>query len=389
MNNFIYDVPTKIYFGSDQLENLGKELALLGKRVLLTYGGGNIKRSGLYERVVKQINDAGLEFFELSGIEPNPRHTTVNKGAEICKKEKIDVLLAVGGGSVIDCTKVIGAAALYEGDSWDLVTGNKQGRGCLPIITVLTLAATGTEMNYNAVISNMETNDKIGMKYPPMRPKVSFLDPKNTFTVDNYQTACGGADILSHIFETYFNIKEGSFMTDKVMEGLMKTVIKYVPIALKNPTDYEARANIMWASSWALNGFICGGNKQLWSCHAIEHQLSAYYDITHGLGLAIITPRWMEYVLDGKNVDKFYQFGINVFDIDKNLPQMTVAKLAITKLSDFLYKECNLASTLTEIGIGVEHIEIMANKAADLGKLQHTFRPLNAADVANILKNCL
>ena len=389
MNNFIYDVPTKIYFGTNQLVSLGKELAKFGKKVLLVYGGGNIKRSGLYQKVVNEIERAGLELFELSGIEPNPRHTVVNKGAEICKKEKIDMLLAVGGGSVIDCAKVIGATALYDGDCWDLVTNKAQSKGCLPIITVLTLAATGTEMNFNAVISNMDTNDKIGMKFPPMRPKVSFLDPSSTFTVDKYQTACGGADILSHIFENYFNIKEGSYMTDTIMEGLMRTVLKYVPIALKQPDNYEARANIMWTSSWALNGFICGGNKQLWSCHAIEHQLSAYYDITHGLGLAIITPRWMKYVLDDKNVSKFYQFGVNVFDIDKNLPPTKVAEMAINKLSDFFYKECNLPSTLTEIGIGKEKIAIMANKAAELGNLQHTFKPLNGLDVENILSNCL
>lgn len=389
MNNFIYDIPTKIYFGKNQLSSLGQELSKYGSKVLLTYGGGSIKKTGLYDKVVLEIKKAGLKLYELDGIEPNPRHTTVNKGADICKKEKIDVLIAVGGGSVIDCTKMIAAAAFYDGDCWDIITNKAQATNCLPIMTVLTLSATGTEMNFNAVISNMDTNDKIGIKFPPMRPKVSYLDPTNTFTVNKYQTAYGGADILSHIIECYFNMDEGSFMLDTVMEGLMKTVIKYVPIALIEPDNYEARANIMWASSWALNGFINGGNTQAWSCHAIEHQLSAYYDITHGLGLAIVTPRWMKYVLDERTVSKFYQFGVNVFDIDKKLPQMEVANLAIKKFSDFLYKECKIASTLTEIGIDSENIDIMANKAATLGGLQYAFRPLNTADVKTILQNCL
>lgn len=389
MNNFIYDIPTKVYFGKGQLGNLGQELAKLGSRVLLTYGGGTIKKTGLYDKVVREIEKAGLKYFELDGIEPNPRHTTVNKGADICKRENIDVLLAVGGGSVIDCTKMIGVAALYEGDCWDIVTDKVQGKGCLPIVTVLTLSATGTEMNFNAVISNIQTNDKIGIKYPPMRPKVSFLDPTNTFTVNKYQTACGGADICSHIMENYFNIKEGSYMLDTVMEGLMKTVIKYVPIALKEPSNYEARANIMWASSWALNGFINGGNMQAWTCHAIEHQLSAYYDITHGLGLAIITPRWMEYVLDESTVRKFYQFGVNVFDIDKNLPHMEVAKKAIELFRNFLFNICGLASTLTAICIDETNFDAMANKAATMGYLQYAFKPLTGYDVKKILQNSL
>lgn len=389
MNNFIYDIPTKVYFGTDYITNLGKELANFGKNVLLVYGGGSIKKSGLYDTVVQQIKSANLSLYELSGVEPNPRHTTVNKGAKMCRQHNIDVVLAVGGGSVIDCAKVIGTAAYYDGDSWDLVTHKVAGERCLPIVTVLTLSATGSEMNFSAVISNMDTNDKIGYKFPPTRPKVSFLDPTLTFTVDRYQTACGSADILSHIFEVYFNKNENSFLMDTFMEGLMKTVIKYTPIALKQPKNYEARANIMWASSWAINGLIYGGNTQLWSCHAIEHQLSAYYDITHGLGLAIITPRWMEHVLDDSTVAKFYQFGTNVFGIDKDLPPMEVATKAIDALKQFLYKDCGLASTLTEVGIDHKNIGIMAEKAARLGNLHQTFSPLSSADVASILKNSL
>lgn len=386
--NFIYDIPTKVYFGENQLSYLGEELKKYGNRVLLTYGGGSIKKIGLYDKIVKEIKQAGLELFEFGGIEPNPRHTSINAAAQICKKEKIDVLLAVGGGSTIDATKVIGAAAFYDGDCWDLVTKQAKVTNCLPIITVLTLAATASEMNGTAVISNLEVQDKKGIKSPLMLPKVSFLDPTNTYTVNAYQTACGSADILSHIFEIYFNIKEDMYMLDTIMEGLMKTVLKYAPIALKEPENYEARSNLMWASSWALNGFIRCGKTQSWSCHAMEHQLSAYYDITHGLGLAILTPRWMEYVLDETTVSKFYQFGINVFDLDKKLPQMEVAKKAIQLLADFLFKELKLNKTLSEIGIDDSKFEIMAQKACG-GAVIPAFKPLDQKDIVKIYKMCL
>lgn len=386
--NFIYDIPTKVYFGENQLSHLGGELKKYGNRVLLTYGGGSIKRNGLYDKVAQEIKKAGLTLFEFGGIEPNPRHTSINAAAEICKKEKIDVLLAVGGGSTIDATKVISAASYYDGDSWDLVTQKAPITDCLPIITILTLAATGSEMNGTAVISNLETNDKKGIKSSKMLPKVSFLDPTNTYTVNAYQTACGSADILSHLFEIYFNQKEEMYMLDSISESLMKTVLKYAPVALKEPTNFEARANLMWASSWALNGFVRCGKMQEWSCHAMEHQLSAYYDITHGLGLAILTPRWMEYVLDETTASKFYQFGTNVFEIDKNLPQMEVAKKAIEKLSNFLFNQLGLNRTLSEINIDNSNFKIMAQKACR-GDVIQGFKPLHAEDIEKIYEMCL
>lgn len=388
MNNFIYDVPVKVYFGKDQLGNLGEELKKYGKRVLLTYGGGSIKKIGLYDKVVAEIKKAGLELFELSGIEPNPRVTSVNKGADICKKEKIDVLLAVGGGSTIDATKFIGAATFYDGDAWDILTEKAPVTNCLPIVTVLTLAATGSEMDPGGVISNLETKDKIGYMHPMLLPKVSFLDPTNTFTVSQYQTACGSADIMSHIIEVYFNMNQDLYMLDCVAEGLMKTVIKYTPIAMKEPENYEARANLMWASSWAINGFIDGGKRQAWSCHPIEHEVSAIYDITHGLGLAILTPRWMEYTLDETTVSKFYQFGCNVFGIDKDMQPMAVAKKSIEMLSDFFFNTLGLKSTFTEIDIDDTNFSIMAEKACR-GRVLPGFKRLNQQDIENIFKMCL
>lgn len=388
MNSFVYDIPTKVYFGENQLGHLGEELSKYGKKVLMTYGGGSIKKSGLYDKVVVEIKKAGLELFELSGIEPNPRVSSVNAGAKICKEEGIDVLLAVGGGSVIDCTKYIGAAAFYDGDAWDILEQKTDVTKCLPVLDILTLAATGSEMDCGGVISNPETKDKIGLMFPVMQPKVSFLDPTLTYTVSQYQTACGSSDMLSHIIEVYFNMNKDLYMLDTVMEGLMKTIIRYTPIAMKEPDNYEARANLMWASSWAINGFVNGGKQQAWSCHPIEHEVSAIYDITHGLGLAILTPRWMEYCLDETTVSKYYQFGCNVFGLDPKMEPMEVAKKSIELLSDFLYNTLGLKSTFTELGIDDKNFEIMAEKSVEIGGLKYAFKPLTKEDVVKIFEMC-
>lgn len=388
MNNFVYDIPTKVYFGENQLGNLGPELAKFGKRVLLTYGGGSIKKTGLYDKVITEIKKAGLELFELNGIEPNPRVSSVNAGAAICKKEHIDVLLAVGGGSVIDCTKYIGAAAFYDGDAWDILLQKFNVTRCIPIVTVLTLSATGSEMDCGGVISNPETHDKIGLLFPPMQPKVSFLDPTNTYTVNAYQTACGSADIFSHIVEVYFNMDQDLQMLDGFAETLLKTVIKYAPVAMKDPTDYEARANLMWTSSWAINGFINGGKRQEWSCHPMEHEISAIYDITHGLGLAILTPRWMKYTLDKTTASKFYQYGVNVFGLDPALPQMEVAEKSIRLTGEFLSKTLGLKSRLSELGIDLKNFALMAKKACG-GKVLEGFKPLAQKDIEKIFEMCL
>lgn len=389
MYNFVYDIPTKIYFGDNQLSHLGEELKKYGKRVLLCYGGGSIKKIGLYDKIVAEIEKAGLELFELNGIEPNPRITSVNKGAKICKESHIDVLLAVGGGSVIDCTKFIGAGAFYNGDAWDLVTRKAPITNCLPIVSILTLAATGSEMDCGGVISNLDTNDKIGMGAPCMRPKVSFLNPRDTFSVSEYQTACGSSDIMSHIIETYFNPSGSMYMLDTFMEGMLKTVVKYAPIAIKEPNNEEARANLMWTSSWAINDFISSCQSCNWTCHSIEHQLSAYYDITHGLGLAIVTPRWMRYILDEDNAQRFRNFAVEVFGIDKNLDNMIAAQKGIEALEDFLFNKLNLTSTLTELGIDSTHFESMAKKACGKSGVLKGYKHLNVEDVINIYNMCL
>ena len=390
INDFIYNIPVKIYFGRDQMKNLGTELKKYGKRVLMTYGGGSIKKIGLYDRVVKEIKDAGLELFELSGIEPNPRIDSVRKGAQMCKEHNIDVLLAVGGGSTIDATKFMAAGACVDHDPWDFLDLSKRSpiKQALPIVSILTLSATGSEMDCGGVISNPETQDKIGRLSPAMLPKASFLDPTNTFTVSPYQTACGSADMLSHIFEVYFNMDQDMYMLDCFMEGMIKTIIKYAPIAMREPENYEARANLMWTSSWAINGFIDGGKRQAWSCHPMEHELSAIYDITHGLGLAILTPRWMEYCLDETTVSKYVQFGTNVFGIDPSLAPMDIAHQAIEKLSDFLFNTLKLKRTFPEVGIDRTHFAIMAKKSVG-GDTLPGFKPLKQKDVENIFEMCM
>lgn len=387
--NFIYHAPTKVYFGENKLSNLSPELKQFGNKILLVYGGGSIKKIGLYDKVLKELNDAGLTVFELSGIEPNPNVTSLNEGAAICKKEKVDVILAVGGGSTIDASKGIASATFYDGDAWDLCNGTAKTEQFLPIVAILTLAATGSEMDGGAVISNKITHEKKGLGADGLKPKVAFLDPTITYSVNKFQTACGSVDIMSHLFDTaYFAFDNDLELLDSFMEAQLRTIIKYAPIAQNEPDNYDARANLMWASSLALNGLLQGGKQVFPCCHWMEHELSAYYDITHGLGLAIVTPRWMKYVLSEKTAPKFYQFGVNVFGIDSTLDEMTVAEKSIEMLSDFFFKTLGLQSTLSEIGIDETHFDAMAQSACMGGSLPGIM-PLNKEDIMAIYKMCL
>lgn len=389
MNSFIYDIPTRVYFGENQLGHLGAELRKFGRRVLLTYGGGSIKRSGLYDRVVAELQAADMEIFELSGIEPNPRIDSVRAGVKICKEQQIDVLLAVGGGSTIDATKFMAAGACVEHDAWEFFGANaKPIERALPIVTILTLSATGSEMDTGGVISNLETGDKLGRLAPALLPRVSFLDPTLTYSVSKYQTACGAVDIMSHIIEVYFNTQKDLYMLDCAMEGMLKTVVKYAPIAVREPENYEARANLMWCSSWAINGFINGGKRKAWSCHPMEHELSAVYDITHGLGLAILTPRWMRYCLDDTNVGRYVSFGVNVFGIDPTLAPMEIAEESIKRLEHLFFEELGLQRTFTEVGIKREDFALMARKACRYGDIKG-FKTLTPEDVEHIFEMCV
>lgn len=391
MNSFIFANPTKVYFGKDQLVHLGEEVSRFGKKVLLAYGGGSIKRIGLYDKVTAELAKAGMTVFELAGVEPNPHHTTVNNGAEICKREGIDVVLAVGGGSTIDACKAIAATARYEGtDSWDLVTGKASVKKTLPIVTVLTLAATGSEMDGGCVISNVEKNEKLGYFPPNAYPRVSFLDPTNTFTVSPYQTASGSADIMSHIFDmAYFGNSDEMDMLRRIQEEVLSTVVKFAPVAVKDGSNYEARANLMWAASWALNGFLYDGIVQDVVCHQMEHELSAFYDITHGHGLAILTPRWLAYVLNEETAPIIKRFGERVMGVDPSLGPMDGAKAAIAALEKFLFETLGLKSRLSDLGIDDRNFAAMAKKACGAkGKIE-SFTTLTPADVEAIFRMCL
>lgn len=392
MQDFTFQNPVKIHFGHGKLDRLGDELKKYGKRVLLTYGGGSIKRIGLYDRVVHAVREAGMELFELPGIEPNPRIGSVREGARLCKEHHIDVLLAVGGGSTIDCTKWIAAAACVDHDAWDFFDYDKWApvEKALPIVSILTLSATGSEMDSGGVISNPETDDKRGRLSPLLFPKVSFLDPTLTYTVSPYQTACGSADIFSHLMEVYFTTDSSMFLLDTFIEGMMRTVIRYAPVAMREPDNYEARANLMWASSWAINGLVGCDKPQAWSCHPMEHELSAVYDITHGHGLAILSPRWLEYCMSDETTPKIAQFGINVFGIEPTMPQSEIALRAIDALAHFLFDTLGLKRTLPDLGIDESHFDSMAYKSVlpYKGTLPG-FRTLSKEDVVKIYKMCM
>ncbi len=390
MGNFIYDIPTKVYFGENVIEgNLAKEINNYGNSVLLVYGKDTIKKTGLYDKIINELQNANIKVYEYFGIEANPRHTDINNASKLCKENDVDVLLAVGGGSVIDSSKLISAGKYYDGDVWNLVLKKDQVTKTMPLITVLTISAAGSEMNDTAVISNKDTLEKKGLKNSLFLPKVSFLDPTITYSVNKYQTACGSYDILSHIIETYFAKNKGLYMFDSLMESLMKTVIKYSKIAYNEPNNYEARANLMWSSSWAINGFLrIDKMPNVWVGHLIEHQLSAFYDVTHGLGLAIILPKYLRSILNENTVDRFYNFGVNVWDIDKNLPKMEVAEKAIDCLENFAYKDLKLTSNLKELNIDDSHFEEMANRICSKGPVEALVN-MDKEAILNILNRCL
>lgn len=384
MYNFTYDIGTIVHFGKGQIEKLPAAVKEYGTKVLLTYGGGSIKKNGVYDAVVKGFQENGIEWVELSGIDPNPRITSVREGAKICKEQGIEAIVAVGGGSTIDCSKAIACGAFYEGDPWDLWTGAAPIEKALPLLSVLTLSATGSEMDTGGVITNLDTNDKIGHGEPILRPKVSILDPTYTYTVSKYQTAAGTADIISHILEVYFSKETDFYLNDRFCEALLKTAIHYGKIAIDEPENYEARANLMWTSSLAINDMIASGKACAWSVHPMEHELSAFFDITHGVGLAILTPAWMEFVLSEATVDKFVEYAKNVFDIPvEGRDKFSVAHDAIEATRN-VFIEMGIPTRLSEVGIKEDTLETMANKL----DIPDAYVPLTSQDVLAIYKAC-
>lgn len=384
MKNFDYSIGTTVFFGKDQIEKLGAAVKRHASSVLLV-SGKTMYKTGIYENIAGQFRELGIRWIEFSDIEPNPRITSVAKGADLCKQNQVESIVAVGGGSVIDCAKAIAAAAKYEGDPWDLVLDPSKISSVLPVFTVSTFAATGSEMDPVAVISNNDTNQKLGLGHPDMRPRYTVLDPTYTFSLPKFQTASGAADIFSHICEVYFSMDEDAYMLDRVSEALLKTCIKYGPVALSEPDNYVARANLLWASEWAINGFISlGKQRAAWSIHSLQHPIGGVYNITHGAGLAVLTPHWMRYVLSDDTVGKLAEYGVNVWDIDKNQEPYKIANEAIDKTEQFFFESLELPRTLRELGVSDKNnFEKMADMAVANG-LAHAYVPLTKQDAVKL-----
>lgn len=386
MENYVHAIPTEMLFGKDQIENLPDVLNRFGSKVLLVYGGGSIKKIGLYDKIMSLLKD--FMVVECGGIEPNPRLESVVRGIELCKEHQIDVILAVGGGSTIDASKAMAVGVFYEGDYWEMIKKSQRGRKALPLVDVLTLSATGSEFDGGGVITNMATHEKIGASFT--YPAVSICDPTYTFSVSSYQTAAGSADIMSHIMEGYFSRTDDVDLSDGIAEVVLKSVIKNLPIALKQPDHYSARGNLMMASSVACSNIPEYGKKSTgWACHAMEHELSAYYDITHGVGLAILTPRWMRFILakDPSVTHRFVKFAKNVWGIDGE-DENEVALKGIEALEDF-FKSVGIPMTLSELNIDDQYFEAMAEHCNATGKLLKAYVPLTNDDIVNIYKMCL
>ena len=387
MQNFDYMTPTRLIFGRDAIAKLPEVMTRFGKKILLTYGGGSIKKIGLYQKVLEMLK--GYDIVELPGIQPNPKYDpSVLDGVRLCKEHNVDVILSVGGGSVLDCSKAIAAGAKYDGDPWDLISYKVKAKAALPIVDIITLAATGSEYDCGGVISRTETNDKIGYIDPLLFPVVSILDPVYTFTVSKKQTAAGIADAMNHTIEQYF-VEDSTLLNDGFCESMLRSLMINGRKCLENPEDYTARAEMMLACTYGCNGILALGNSYSgWPCHGIEHALSAYYDITHGEGLAIITPRWMRHILNERTIDRFVKYGINVFGIDPTLPKQEIAGKAIDATYEF-FQSINIPMHLREVGIDDSRIDEMAHHIAVNEGLDKAYAPLTEQDIKEILLESL
>lgn len=387
MQHFDYMTPTRLIFGRDAIAKLPEVMTQFGKKILLTYGGGSIKKIGLYQKVLEMLK--GYDIVELPGIQPNPKYDpSVLDGVRLCKEHNVDVILSVGGGSVLDCSKAIAAGAKYDGDPWDLISYKVKAKAALPIVDILTLAATGSEYDCGGVISRTETNDKIGYIDPLLFPVVSILDPVYTFTVSKKQTAAGIADAMNHTIEQYF-VEDSTLLNDGFCESMLRSLMTNGRKCLENPEDYTARAEMMLACTYGCNGILALGNSYSgWPCHGIEHALSAYYDITHGEGLAIITPRWMRHILSERTIDRFVKYGINVFGIDPTLPKQEIAGKAIDATYEF-FESINIPMHLHDVGIDDSRIDEMAHHIAINEGLDKAYAPLTEQDIKEILLESL
>lgn len=386
MDNFTFHNPTKIIFGKATENKVGAEVKRYSQKVLLCYGGGSIKRTGLYDRVINSLKENNIEYFEISGVKPNPRLSLVKEGIKLCREKNINFILAVGGGSVIDTAKAIAVGVPYEGDVWDFYVGKARVKAALPVGTILTIPAAGSEASNSSVITNEEGWYKKGLTTDYIYPVFSILNPELTYTLPAYQTACGAADMMAHIMERYFTNTDNVELTDRLCEATLKTIINNVPKAIEDPEDYNSRAEIMWSATIAHNNLLNTGRIGDWASHAIEHELSAIYDIPHGAGLSIIFPAWMKYVYS-HDINRFLQFSARVWDVDFHFSSPEeIALEGINRMMNF-FKSIGLPVTLREAGISDDKFEEMAGKCTNFG--QHTvgnFVKLTRDDIINIYK---
>jgi alcohol dehydrogenase len=388
MNNFAFYSPTYFVFGKDEESKTGKLVKRFGgSKVLIHYGGGSVVRSGLLDRVKASLKEEGIEYVELGGVKPNPRSGLVYEGIELCRKEKVDFVLAVGGGSAIDSSKAIAAGAVYDEDFWDYYQGKPVDKA-LPIGTILTIAAAGSEGSPDSVITNENGMYKRGASGEAFRPAFSILNPALTQTLPAYQTACGVTDIMAHLFERYFTTSEEVETTDRMIEGLLLAMVHEAPRVIEDPDNYQARANIMWAGMMAHNNSVGVGRAQDWASHDIEHELSAVYDCAHGAGLAVVFPAWMTYNMK-HDINRFAQLAVRVWgcQMDFAHPENT-AKAGIAALKQFL-KSMGMPLSFAELGAREEDIEKMAHTAC-YGNGRNGavggFVKLDENDVANIYR---
>jgi len=384
MLNFNFQNATELIFGKGVEEKVGKKVANFGKKVLLHYGGTSLKKYGLYEKVIASLKAESLEIFELGGVLPNPRVSLVREGITLCRDNNIDFILVVGGGSAIDSGKAIGAGVKYQGDVWDLFDGKGEVTEALPLGVVLTIPAAGSESSSGTVITNEDGWYKKSFGGNFLRPKFSIMNPEITFTLPSYQTAAGAVDIMAHVMERYFTNETHVELTDRLSEGVLKTVISNTPKALDFPEDYNSRAELMISSTIAHNGLLDIGRQSDWASHAIEHELSGIYDLTHGAGLAIIFPAWMKYVYRS-NIDRFIQFAVRVWNVEMNFndPESTVLE-GIKKMEEF-FTSIDMPTRLSQANIDSDRFEEMASKATENRSIGN-FMKLTKEDIINIYK---
>ena len=386
MNDFRFYNPVRIHFGREAMAQLPEELAGVGKKILLVYGGGSIKASGLYDRVLAALAEAGKDVVELAGVMPNPRTEKVYEGIDLCKAHGIDFILAVGGGSVIDCAKAIAVGARTDRDFWQAFFVNwEEAEDAIPLGTILTIPATGSEMDRSSVITNWATGEKNGYDSDLTYPVFSILDPTLTYTLPKHQMVNGVVDTLSHIWELYFSEPDTESVTDALAEALMRSVISATRTALQDPTDYVARANIMWASTFALCGMLNNGKRTDWASHNIEHPLSAVFDVAHGAGLAVVHPNYMKYFCSYAP-ERYARYAVQVWGVDPaGKTTLEVAQEGIQRTRDF-FDEMGAPATLADLGIPESAIEDLAART-DLSCW--AYKELTREDVKAILRMSL